>query len=229
MKFTFGIIAAPGAGEMLQQVTDSICDEQIPDFEIIVVGGNVWYESDVMRVLPFDETKKDKWITRKKNIITENARYDNIVYLHDYVALTHGWFKGMEEFGENFDVCMTKIVNADGTRYRDWTLWPHDITPDGSANLKCLLPYDVGGLSKLMYISGTYWIAKKKFMQQYPLDEKFAWGEGEDVEWSKRVREHCTFSINERSAVKLLRQKDRVFNEIDPELLKKLQETYANT
>ena len=118
---------------------------------------------------------------------------------------------------------MTPIQNADGTRFRDWTLWPHDITPDGSPNLQSLLPYDVGDLSKFMYISGAYWIAKRKVMQEFPLDETLSWGESEDVKWSKQVREKYNFKLNPHSSVKLLKQKDRVFSEATPEMIQQLR------
>jgi len=64
-----------------------------------------------------------------------------------------------------------------------------------------------------MYISGAYWVAKKKFMLENVLNEKLKWGQGEDVEWSIRVRKITNFVINERSIVKLMKYKDRIFNE----------------
>ena len=45
------------------------------------------------------------------------------------------------------------------------------------------------------------------------LNEKLKWGQGEDVEWSIRVRKITNFVINERSVVKLMKYKDRIFNE----------------
>jgi hypothetical protein len=227
MKFTFGIITTCNYGfypKSLDKVFDSIAlDMSYDDIEIIIVGGTDDRTWEHYKFIPFDESIKQSWITRKKNIITENAKYDNIVYMHDYVTLEYGWYKGFETFGDKFDICMTPIKNLDGSRYRDWTLWPHDITPDGSANLNSLLPYDVTNLSKYMYISGTYWIAKKEVMQRFPLDETLSWGESEDVKWSKQVREHYNFSINTNSSVKLLKLKDRVFNNAAPETITKLQ------
>ena len=223
MKFTFGIVTSPGSCNFLQQITDSICNEQIPDFEIIIVGGQVLYDTSIMRVFPFDETKKQMWITRKKNIITENARYENIVYLHDYVSLVEGWYKGFLKFGNEFDICMTQMQNADGTRFRDWNIWRDHGDPREN-DLDRLLPYDVTNLSKIMYISGAYWVAKRDVMKKFPLDESLSWGEGEDVKWSKQVREHYQFSINPHSKVQLLKQKDKIFGDISPSKLKEIQD-----
>ena len=231
MKFTFGIITSQDyasyvPNHSLTSIFDSIAAEQIDDdVEVLVVGGSKSWTREEYRFIAFDETQKKAWITRKKNIITAEAKYDNIVYVHDYVVLQPGWYKGMKEFGDNWDILMTPILNADGSRFRDWTLLPHDIlTPDGSSNLNALLPYDVEDLSKFMYISGAYWIAKRRVMQGFPLDETLSWGESEDVKWSKQVREKYNFKLNPHSSVKLLKQKDRVFSEATPELIKELQE-----
>jgi hypothetical protein len=80
-------------------------------------------------------------------------------------------------------------------------------------NNNYLIPYNLKNLSKMMYISGAYWVAKKKFMMENMLNEKLKWGQGEDVEWSIRVRKITNFAINDRSVVKLMKYKDRIFNE----------------
>ena len=36
---------------------------------------------------------------------------------------------------------------------------------------------------------------------QNPLNEKLFWGEGEDIEWSKRVRQKTEFKFNNLSSV----------------------------
>ena len=199
MKFTFGIITSPGTDGFIQQIVDSICDENIPNYEIIIIGGNIAYETDELKVIPFDETKKRMWITKKKNLITKNAKYDNIVYMHDYITLMPGWYEGFVKYGNDFQVCMTPILNADNSRFRDWTLWFDDPNPDRQR----LLPYDVTDLSKFMYISGAYWVAKKTLMEEFPLDEELSWGESEDIKWSKQVREKHPFKINTKLCQKL--------------------------
>jgi len=230
MKFTFGIVTITGNESNLQTVLDSISSqygyEDHDDlYEVIVVGGNQAYKEDNYTVIPFDETKKKRWITRKKNIITENARFSNIVYMHDYVALGKDWFRNFEEIHRGVaPIMMTPIINADGTRYRDWTLWPHDLDDIwGKDTRECLLPYDVDNLTQYMYISGAYWIAWKSVMEKFPLNEELGWGESEDVEWSKRVRQKYKFTMNKHSPVHLLKQKDRVFGEITPEKLNLVQ------
>jgi hypothetical protein len=224
MKFTFGIITSPSTQAFLQDVINSIAEENIPEFEVIVIGGDQYYDDGGMRILPFDETEKPMWITRKKNMITEEAKYENIVYLHDYVALTKGWYEGFLRFGNDFDICMTKIINGNGSRFRDWTLLPDDLEHVlGKWDGKYLLPYNIKHFTRHMYISGAYWVGKKSIMEKYPFDEELSWGQGEDVKWSKQVREKHTFSMNEHSAVHLLKLKDPVFSDITQDMLEKLE------
>ena len=91
------------------------------------------------------------------------------------------------------------------------------------SNRECLIPYDMTHLSKYQYISGTYWVAKKDIMLQFPLDENLCWGQGEDVLWSKQVREKYHFSMNPYSTVKSLKFKDPAFNVAEEETIQKLR------
>lgn len=225
MKFTFGIVTTNSMSDNVAHILHSIEEQNIPDedYEVLIVGGNVVAHSErlpYVSLMSFDESQKTGWITKKKNIITKHAQFENIVYMHDYIKFQPDWYKGFLKFGNEFDVCMNPIQNSDGSRFRDWTLWPDDLTSLlGPWNSKYLLPYDETRLSKYMYFSGAYWVAKKKVMQEFPLDETLSWGESEDVKWSKQVREKYTFKLNTESSVKLLKQKDRVFNDITPEML----------
>lgn len=215
MKFTFGIITGGGQEGNISMIIDSIERQNIPEYEIIVVGACNLIR-DKLIVIPFDETIKDKWITKKKNIITSLAKYENVVYSHDYVIYEPGWYAGHLKSGDNFQVRMDKIINPDGTRFRDWLLCMmnnnhvDDIVGPGR---NCLIPYDMDHLSKYMYISGTYWVAKKTFMLEFPLNENLSWGDGEDGEWSFRVRQHIEFKMNQNSVVKLLKHKPPMYSE----------------
>ena len=139
--------------------------------------------------------------------------------MHDYIELKPDWHQGYVDLGNNFNVCINPIYNQNYSRFRDWTLWAEDAEPIVK-NREFLLPYDETTLSKWMYISGAYFVAKKDFMTSYPLNENLLWGESEDVEWSKRVRNITNFSINQKSSVRLLKQKWMDFNVISEDQLK---------
>ena len=40
-------------------------------------------------------------------------------------------------------------------------------------------------------------------MKKFPLNELLCWGEGEDVEWSYRVKESTNFCLNKNAIVKV--------------------------
>jgi hypothetical protein len=212
MDFSFGIVTDGKNVENIKSIIDSINDLHIKNYEIIIVGGDNVYNNAYVRHIPFVDNTRSGEISKKKNIITIQSKYENIVYIHDYICFLKDWYSGFIEFGNDFEVCMTKIFNLDNSRYRDWCLWLDDARNYVAYN-NHLIPYHFTHLSKLMYISGAYWIAKKDFMLKNMLNEKLSWGQGEDVEWSIRARQTTDFKINTLSGVKLLKYKDRIFNE----------------
>jgi len=218
MEFTFGIITSPKTEKFVTEIINTIRNQKIDSYEIIILGGSdVEYGTDT-KVVPFSENQKDNWITRKKNLITSMSKFENIVYMHDYVYLDKSWYKGFLKYGNDFEVLVNRIINFDGKRYHDWLLWK-----ENSSNVdkflkeskKLLLPYWVKSLNSYMYISGTYWVAKKSFMIKNPLNEELAWGEGEDVEWSKRVRTKTVFKFNKYSTVRFSKFKDLKWRKLD--------------
>ena len=142
------------------------------------------------------------WITKKKNLITENAKYENVVYMHDYHMFKPDWYNGFLKFGSDWDVCMNKVENFWGGRGRDWISWD---SPNHER--RSLVDYDNTSFIKHSYISGSYWVAKKKFMEENPLDEQYLWGQGEDLEWSFRIRDKFNYKMNKFSTVKHIRPK----------------------
>lgn len=223
MKFTFGIITDGNAEGRMGRIFDSIESQGIEEYEIITAGPYQYNRQKVKSII-FDETQRTAWITRKKNLIAQHAKYENLVLLHDYFIFGDKWYLGQISRGDSFDVRMDKIINFDGTRFRDWCIWPHNRNwMDEVIGRECMIPYDVTHLTKFMYISGSYFVVKKNIMLEFPFDEKLAWGEEEDVIWSKQVREKYKFSMNPHSEVFIIKPgKDKIFNEISPTTLKKV-------
>ncbi len=225
MKFTFGIITPGGAESNIKEIIKSIDTEfggEIDRYEIIIVGGvDEYYERDNLIRVPFDEKKKPGWITRKKNMITELAKFDNIVYMHDYIRLESGWLEGFEEFGDDWDVCMNKIVGMDNSRFRDFCYWDKPgigepwtcnefWCPKGGLHFDgkaALAPYTEIDTSR-MYVSGTYWVAKASFMRRFRLNEKIMHCQGEDCEFSIRARPFWKYKMNTNSTVRLMKPKE---------------------
>ncbi|MBI3442664.1 MAG: hypothetical protein HY007_02770 [Candidatus Sungbacteria bacterium] len=199
------IITDGKSNNLLQQAIQSMTRElKGTPFEIIVVGPPRLAREAFMagvRHVPYRELNlASGWITKKKNMGVALARYDKVVLTHDYLALEPGWKKGFDEFGSDFDVCMNRIINTDGARWKDW------IKFDVSTMKFALIPYDAKH-TEHQYISGTYFAVKRNFYAENPLDENLRWGEGEDAEWSRRIIPITEFHMNTGSVVKLLRYK----------------------
>lgn len=229
MNFTFGIITSGNSEDNINLIIDTIESQHIQLYEIIIVG-QAHLNRNLTKIIPFDENIKKAWITKKKNLITKHAKYENIVYLHDYIKFDGDWYKGYIKYGDNFKICMNIIKNADGTRFRDWILDPwtdkniRNIVSskshkDKSLSLGCLLPYKELTLSKYMYISGSYWVAKRDVMLEFPLDENLQWGQGEDLAWSSKVRKKYEFSFNPYSTVKSIKLKNVVFYDAEKSVI----------
>lgn len=228
--WTFGIVSSNinlnEKGELtndnnyLLEVVNSIYELKIPTnlFEIIIIGENNNKKSfsfDNLKIIYFDETIKKGWITRKKNIIFEEAKYNNIIIVHDYIKFNKDWYNGFLKFDSDWDVAMVKILNKDNTRWRDWLMWPHcgrdyihkyRIAHNGVLLAPNRLDYKDNRYTNTdMYISGSVIIGKKNFLIDNKLDESLCWGQGEDCEWSARCRKNWKYKMNSNSTLNLLK------------------------
>ena len=75
MNFKYGIITNNNITN-LYKIIDSIELQNIPNYEIIIVGVNINLNKKNCTCIQFDESIYPGWIARKKNIITQNAKYE---------------------------------------------------------------------------------------------------------------------------------------------------------
>lgn len=221
MNFTFGIITSNETRSFLPAIIGSILDQDdiTKHNEIIIIGLDYSIDCIGRNDIPiksysFDESIRQGWITAKKNKIVQYAKYDNIVFMHDYIQLQPFWYRYFNKWDSTneWDVAMNVILNNDGSRFRDWCTWNDPDYPPYADKQYGLYLADYENYCKpeFMYVSGAYWVAKKEVMKKYPLDDNLTWGQGEDVEWSKRCLPNVRYRMNPLSCVKLLKQKDPV-------------------
>jgi hypothetical protein len=209
----------------IPQIISSIEEQNVPNYEILIIGDYITTRKNV-RCIPFDETQKMGWITRKKNILTKEAKYNNLCFLHDYIYFLPKWYEGWLKYGNEWDIGLNVIINNDGTRFRDLVVlddleqpgpecwWHKNLPSDPNEKPVLISPYIPSynyNKMKHIYISGSYWIAKKYVMEQEPLNERYIWGMSEDLEWSMRVRQIYHIAFNTLCGVKLLKYKDIVW------------------
>lgn len=204
--------------DSIKHIIESIYIQNIPQdkFEIIIIGansigGDITFNNNI-HVKYFDESIKNKWITKKKNIIFDAAKFENIMIMHDYFVLDTNWYAGFQQFETDWDVCMIKIRNKDGTRWRDWILWwcgtaPYRIEHNGILLEPNRLLYDDNRFTNTdMYINGSVIIGKKEYLINNKFDENLCWGQGEDCEWSQRCRPTWIYKMNIHSTIRMIKQ-----------------------
>lgn len=198
MNITFGITTDYRDEGRLDQIVESIRRLHIPDYEILLIGPGRDGINGRVRCIFFDESQKPAWITRKKNLLCQQATYDIIVLMHDYYVFDLNWYHSMCEFGTEWDICSTQQQLITGARhFTDWVMWDHPTIPRYTP-----IEYQEWGLTQYMYISGGYYLLKKEIALAHPLNESMTWGSAEDVEWSLRVRKTCKIVCNGSAIVR---------------------------
>lgn len=199
MRFTFAITTDYSNENQLEEAFRSILALNIPEFEVLYIGpGEHKSDFDNVRYINFDETQKERWVTRKKNILCQEAKYENIVLMHDYYVFDENWYNAYLKFGDDWDICSNAQLLLNGKRhFTDWVTWDCPLYPRYTS-----LPYDEWALTNYMYQSGGYMLVKKQLMLDNPFNEELTWGQADDVEWSLRVRHKYKWVCNGDAIVK---------------------------
>lgn len=152
--------------------------------------------------------KTNSWVSRKKNLIVQKAKYPNIVIMHDYCALMKDWYKGqlryVKEKGNDWDLQMNAIEDIWGTRTRDWVAWDHPVYKQ-----RKLMPYDdyTETAMRHAYISGPYITGKTEYFRKNPFPEECVWGSCDDLNWSLSLRDEWNYVMNPYSTVRFIKPK----------------------
>jgi len=188
--------------EFHQPMIDSIKKQGIPAYEILFITENFKYNIEQEHVTTiYVSTPLKKHITFKKNRASKFCRYDNVCFLHDYITLADNWYASFDDFGYDWNVCVTRNVNKDGTRVWDWCTWNHPEFVHNNVDYN--LP-----ATPHHYVPGTGFCVKRDFFLKHPLDERRVWGDGEDMEWSHRISQYdWKYKINLATSFQLLKQK----------------------
>lgn len=187
---SFAIITSGNDEQAVNLVIDSIEREQIPDYDIMVIGGmfcNI-NRNNVRHIPIIDSIYNGIPLNVKKNAGARNAKCPNLVIMHDYYNLTPGWYQNVVEFGFDWDICVHKAFHnksqgsmlGNGWRTEKIATYPEiPFAMPIPMDIECFIPY--------MAIQGAYWMCKTEVMLKYPMDETLLKGQLEDIEWSSKV------------------------------------------
>lgn len=181
-KWTFGIITNGKRLDWIEEIISSIKAQGIPHFEIIICGS--YKKRKDVRYIPFNQRDDRGWITKKKNLIVQNAKYQNICIIHDRINFKPDWYEGMKSWGNTFDH-LACTQEYQGKRTNDWEM--HEKFQGLEFSFVSLLDYRDWDFHSCQ--GGQLHISKKQFLLECPWDESFLWKQPEDLRISETLRD----------------------------------------
>lgn len=211
-RWSFCIPTGPGDATGLNMIVKRILELDIPEKEILLCGRpdkNFQYW-DKVRIVGEDIPAPPIWITRKKNVLAQEARFENLCILHDRVFLPLNFMDAIRNFGDYFpftafqSLWFDDVLNLSPVRYSDYNcLSDNHIVDKVSADAgnktslfsRSLFP-EIDKLSfkyanplinhRASYLTGSLYIVKRHVWLHAPQDEGLFWAEYEDVEQALR-------------------------------------------
>ena len=186
-KWSFGIVTNGKKNDKVISLINSICKQNIIQYEIIICGPfpNINMVDSCKLKLLDDIILEDDIrvpISQKKNKIIEAAQFNNLCILHDRFVLPDYWFQKISSYGNYFDLLCLPTIDDLGNRFTvDWMIFCFPLTKRIYRNKS--LPY-----SKWTYesiIQGGVITGKRHLIRKYKLDERVYWDELEDMHFSK--------------------------------------------
>ncbi|MBS3076659.1 hypothetical protein J4233_00115 [Candidatus Pacearchaeota archaeon] len=185
-KWSFGILSGGFSDNQIDKSVNSMLEQKIPHFEVIICGPyNGQFKKNKnknVKLIDFDSTLP--WITKKKNIICENAKYENLVVIHDHVSFEPNWYDGMKKYGNYFEVLTNVMHDPLGRRALDWITYGIPLRPFSK------YPFTGAGGS-LDYADwdrnvniAALCIIKKSVWKRCPWDERLLLWQAEDMKIS---------------------------------------------
>lgn len=184
-RWTFGIITNGKRNDWVEKQIKAIKQLKIPHYEIIVCGTYFDRKEPNFRYINFNKKDDLGWITKKKNLICENARYENIVVMHDKFILQPNWYDGMKKYGNYFNVLSNIILDESGKRAGDWMTYG---TKWNKLSRVALLEYN--DWDNHTYLDGGYYVLKKDMWRKVKWDESLFWNQGEDLKLSSEFHKN---------------------------------------
>lgn len=215
-RWSFCIPTGPEDATLLNVVVKRILELNIQEKEILLCGrpgGNFKYW-DQVRIVGEDISAPPVQISRKKNRLAQEARYENLCILHDRVFLPRDFYHAIQKFGDNFSITTFQCLyfddkwNALPRRYSDIGMFmsPIDGVPLGLSrgsgnNLSPFSPsvfpeFEATGFiysnarryeRERYYTTGSLYLAKRSVWLKCPQDDSKVWAEFEDIEHSHRA------------------------------------------
>ena len=185
-KWSFGIVSDGRKNRRILDIISRIKQFNIPFYEILICGPSP-SDKEIPNVRVIDDSAFYKDIRTpicsKKNEIIRQAKYENIVLIHDRIIFSESWYQDILQHGNYFDVIIPAILDEnDSTKHVVDA--PHfNYVMFGQHPKPSYRPY----WSPTLYMDGAIMIIKRMLAMEYLLNENLYWGEKEDVDFAKRL------------------------------------------
>ncbi|SEQ35746.1 hypothetical protein SAMN05216522_102268 [Rosenbergiella nectarea] len=229
--WSFCIPVGSGDPIFLNRCVERIREIEVPKKEIILCGKphpDFKYFQDV-KVIDDGSDGKINHLTKKKNILVENAHFANICILHDRVLLPINFYSAVLAFGDDYPITgfqsfyFQDKYNLLPRKYSDFNTIAQDLTQE--IDINNVEKKDTKLISKFFYcyqhparsrfghdyLTGSLYLTKKNLWMKYPQNERLFWDDYEDIEYGIRMSSYgvpcrvnphaITQSMNSRSVI----------------------------
>ncbi len=191
--WTFGILTA-GPSPNAERMVREILALDLPAVEIVICGPRPKNLPADARIGQIDLEKPEPrgWITRKKNLIVDAARHENVCLLHDRFFIPGGFADALRRYGRTFSVVtFPQTYYADRTgeciqRYPDYQVvkWTGDIAVlarSGTIDGHYVFHPQYNDFHETAFCCGGLYVTKKSLWNLVRQDESLFHAEWEDV------------------------------------------------
>lgn len=214
-SWTFGIPVGPEDATVLNALVKRILEIDIPNKEIILCGtpGQNFAYFDQVRIVGKDITAPPVQICKKKNRLAIEAKYNNLVILHDRVFLPKHFGEMVRRFGPRYPLMTLQSMFFDNCvsmhprRYSDYAMAMGEVaqglqglhrTSGAAVSIAPSIFTEIERTAfcfaspmrftkDMSYPTGSLYVCRKEVWNAYPLDEALFWVEFEDIEQGLRA------------------------------------------
>jgi len=199
-KISFGISTGYTNANHLIKCVNSIRKQSkhLNEYEILIIGPEIpkivshEIKGPDIKFIEFDETKRSLWITRKKNLLAQQANFDRLCLMHDYLYFASDWAKNFKKFEQkhSWNILAFPQQRLNGERF--WYDWSGFKGPR-SLDQREFYKYTDWSHNNEVYISGNIFCVDRFLLLNHPFNENLTHMQEEDLEWSRRITPHVHF------------------------------------
>jgi hypothetical protein len=180
VRYSFCIITDSQEPEKTIREIESIRAQNIPDYEILLAGDVSESLSKIvtLTLLMPDDAHAGR-LGAMRNAVVKQARGEIVIVLDDDLYLHPGFYAGLMEYGDNWDVLSCRILNPDGSRYWDWKI--------SKMGYNRLIPYD--STDPDISLTGGLLIARAWVFGRVTWDAERGFYQAEDVDFTNKLKD----------------------------------------